>query len=192
MNIDKLDQARIEKLGAVVSMAGDHYVVRHLALKRKKHEGGNLSALLTALQMDLDKLEKKKGNVTAPILMSQPPEHVAASELPNTDRVEPPVPPILPAQKPDKESSRAAEAPKQQQPVGMPRGMRTKRSPGDWKTYQIGKLILRNADKTPQEIFDLCKAEGIETKLMTVIGLQRYIKLTVQLLADISAEEIAT
>lgn len=69
-----------------------------------------------------------------------------------------------------------------------PKRPRGKRSETDWKTYRVGMMILKNSEKTPGEVFDMCMAEGIETKEQTVIGLNRYINLTIRLLADLAKE----
>lgn len=207
MNIEPHEQKRIEKFGFIVTMTGNQFVVRHPKLKRVKHEGGNLSAMLTAAEMDLEERAKKDG-------AAKPAKKEAAAKPASTksDGAASPAPAPTGPIASDKAKAAAAKAAKRAkggttggttiaeavagqggtQPAASttPKPVRAvKRSQGDWKTYQIGKLILRNPDKTPEEILALCKEQKIDTKVMTVVGLTRYFRLCIKVLADITAED---
>lgn len=185
------DQARIDKGGFIVSMSGSDFVVRHPLLARKKYEGWNLSTELTKAEMDLEALQKKGGKAKLPGLGNgpkpKPPEPYASNPNAKT---------IAEVVADDKERVKAKRKSKPASPPvnGEARPVRLakpKRGAADWKTYRIGMLILRNPDKTADEIMALCREADIDTKLMTVVGLSRYIKLTVQLLADLESEKQA-
>lgn len=58
----------------------------------------------------------------------------------------------------------------------------------EWTTGRIGVLILKHADKSDTEIFEMCQKQGIKTKLLTVKGLRRYFKLCIQCQIAIAEE----
>lgn len=182
LEISSSEQARIDRLGLVVNEAGaGTIVVRHPQHKRRKHEGGNLSALITAWEMDLEELNKKK-----PVDKPKPNSSSGKAKLNNVVDIEKAQATLaqakpVPARKRPEPAASAAPKPAVR---GKP-----KREPADWKTYAIGKLILLNTSKDADAIFDMCKANKIDTKLATVKGLTRYIRLTMQIQKDLAKEK---
>lgn len=203
MNIHPQDQARIDKLGLLVSMHGPSYVVRHPLLKRQRFEAGNLSAIIASAEMALDTYVKKtessgklpglKGTKktakpggagegkTVAQAVAESPKHEPGEEP--DDTIHPngaTAASVVTAQK------TTDPKPKKTRVVAKP-----KRAQSDWKTYAVGHLILTNPDKTPDEIMTMCKAAGVETKLMTVVGLTRYFRLCTRIMADIAEAKAA-
>jgi hypothetical protein len=187
LNISPSEQTRIDKLGLLVSMHGSSFVVRHQRLKRQRFEAGNLSMAITSAQMALEALDKKNGKPKddkPKITVVEAPNSVAVEAGPPSDRpFDKPIDRALLTPVPD--SKKVIAKPKKTK-ITKP-----KRAQGDWKTYQVGKLILTSPDKTPEEILAMCKEQRIETKLMTVIGLTRYFRLCIRIMADIAKEKEA-
>lgn len=63
-----------------------------------------------------------------------------------------------------------------------------KKTPLEWTTGRIGVLILKHADKSDTEIFEMCQKQGIKTKLLTVKGLRRYFRLCLECQIAIAEE----
>jgi hypothetical protein len=177
-------QRWIDKLGVKVSIVGDRFVARDPNRKRSKYEGGNLEYLLTQIEMDREEAEKK--TITKKLNGAENPKP-AASAPEKAEEVK-----ITADSLKDTTASVPENKPTETEPQSVPkkaRGKHVKRATSDWKTYAVGKLILTNPDKTPDEIFAMCKENGIETKETTIVGLSRYFKLCLLIISDLKEEK---
>lgn len=194
LEITPLEQHRIDKRGFQVSTIGEEFVVRHPNLKRQKYEGRELTYLLNQAERELDKVGGK-ANAAPESAGKLPgltgPNPAAMAAVKRTSKGGTTGGKSMPEVVADDKARAAAKtrgtpAEKQSVPARKPRRARDQE---DWKTYQVGRLVLLNPDKSVDELLKLCKDAGIDTRVGTVSGLKRYFALCKKLLADLAKDK---
>jgi hypothetical protein len=188
MNIGVLEQAMIDKHGFLVTMSGHSYVVRDPSVKKRKHEGGNLMALLVAAEMDREERQKKAA-VKKPAANTPAAKQPAANPVKLEEDSEKVIPGTAEEPAAPDEIVGATLDDTNNKPTRKTKPPTEKRKPADWTTGRVGMLILRNTDKTPEAILKMCDEQNIKTTKMTVVGLSRYFRLCITLLAQIAEED---